>query len=88
MDHVLSVIATSVAVLGLLAGLIAWLLKIRAEITAIDAKVDAVKAEVAGMQKRCVERKEWMLDLTNTIRVIDKNQARLAAMLGVDVQDT
>jgi hypothetical protein len=88
MEHVLSVIVTVVAVLGLLAGLVAWLLKIRAEITAIDGKVEAMKAEVAQMHERCADRKQWMLEVTNTVRIIDKNQTRLAAMLGVDVLET
>lgn len=74
--------------LTLLAGLVAWLLKIRAEITAIAGQVEAVKAEVAQLHKRCGDRYEWMKELTNTVKVIDKNQTRLAAMLGVDIQES
>lgn len=88
LSEIATLVTAAVACVALIGALVAYLLRVRAEISSIAGKVAQLAADVDEMHSRCAERYQWMRELTRTLNLVDKNQTRLAAMLGVDIDRT
>ena len=73
-----AILTAAIISISAIAALVGWLLRIRAEVSNIAARV-------AAIESNCISRKEWLLTIARTLQSVDKNQTKLAAMLGVEI---